>query len=88
MYSDSSDHLPIFTVKNTLVQNKAQKADRTVRKFTNENFIALRNNLNRVNWSISINDDVDKAYSVLYDEIDSQLNECIPYVTIKSNHRN
>ena len=28
LYSDISDHLPIFTVKNTLVQNKAQKAEK------------------------------------------------------------
>ena len=90
LYSDISDHLPIFTVENTLMQNKAQKADRTVRKFTDENVIALRNNLNRVNWSniLSINDDVDKAYCVLYDEIESHLNESIPCITIKSNHRN
>ena len=74
---------------NTQTQNKKHNLDRTVRKYTDENVNALINDLARVNWSkvYDEKDDVDKAYTIVYNEIESHFNNNIPCVVIKNNHR-
>ena len=89
LYSDVSDHLPIFAVINKQTHNKIPNHDRTVRKYTDENINASISDLARVDWSMVFDekDNVDEAYSILYDKINSNFNANIPCVEIKNNRR-
>ena len=90
LYTDISDHLPIFAVhKERLKTGSASRNTEYFRKFTTDEISSLNKALCKETWSevLKEREDVDKAYQLFLDKLMSYYNEHIPLRVKKNNRR-
>ena len=91
LYTDISDHLPVFTFNESLIAS-AQTSTRTYqsRSFSETNLNSFQRRLASINWNdLYADDSCESAYSQFLDVITSLYNESFPLITRRcSSKRN
>ena len=88
IYSDLSDHLPIFTIVRSQQTQKEFSQNSSFRKLSPENIHNLQCDLKHESWgNILACNDADKAYRLFLGKISYYLNRDIPKVTRKRSSK-
>ena len=82
IYSDLSDHLPIFTIVNGQPKQKESLQTSSFRKLSPENIYNLQQELKQEQWGdVLISTDAHEAYKLFIEKIHYHLNRNVPKVT-------
>ena len=88
MYTDISDHFPIFLIDNNGKLTNNLKYT-TNRNFSQANIDTFYNNMQNLDWDImTYTNNCQTAYSVFYKSLLREYNDCFPIKTIKLNYKN
>ena len=88
MYTDISDHFPIFLIDNNCKLTNNLKYT-TNRNFSQANIDQFYNNMQNLDWGImTYTNNCQTAYSVFYKSLLREYNDCFPIKTIKLNYKN
>ena len=88
IYSDLSDHLPIFTIVSSQQKQNKFSQNSSFRKLSPENIYNLQCDLKHESWgNILACNDADKAYRLFLGKIHYYLNRDIPKVTRKRSSK-
>ena len=87
--SDISDHCPIFArILSFFGNNSCSPAVKMVRKITPEKIIRLKDKLKLLDWSeVLVTNDTNTSYNNFMNILNNSINECIPYVQLKSDNK-
>lgn len=89
LYSDISDHFPIFhiTTSNNF-KHKGSNVRAGFRKFNEENIKCFRDMVEKINWDdVYDQQDANKSYQSFIHLFKTVFNECFPLVSLKINKR-
>ena len=86
LYSDISDHLPIFTLSsNKMLEIANNKKSDTFHNFKNSNILLLKNYLHDYDWThINNSSNANEAFSELITAINNGINICCPVTKSKN----
>ena len=88
MYTDISDHFPIFVIDNNCKLTNNLKYT-TNRNSSQANIDTFYNNMHNFDWDImTYTNNCQTAYSVFYKSLLREYNDCFPIKTIKLNYKN
>ena len=82
LYTDISDHLPVFTIKrNVKLKDKGKKVK--FRRITSANIDDLNDLISNVNWNELIQtEEPNEAYNIFHNKLTQLYNKAIPMKTI------
>ena len=87
IFSDISDHLPIFVIINNQQKQNTFSNSSKIRKFTPQNIQSLQEDLNEESWGdVLACKNVDEAYKIFLRKIHFYFDKDIPCVERKRKH--
>ena len=88
MYTDISDHFPVFVIDNLQTQN--EDTPYSLRRFyNNRNIERFKNELNNIDWNDVLDiTDPQSAYTLFFNKLTLIYNRCFPLKKVKDTYYN
>lgn len=90
LYTDISDHFPVFYVDNNSCSTYVNTKYITKRFYTDQNIAKFTTSLTNADWSLVTSelDDPNNAYAAFYSQLGKHYLNCFPEVKIKQKYSN
>ena len=89
LYTDISDHYPIFYIHHSLKKKPSKDVYITKRSYTPQNIAKFKTNLESHNWSaVLLHTETQTAYSLFHKEFSHIYDNCFPVRSVKLGYKN
>ena len=89
LYTDISDHYPIFHIDHSFKKKTFKDVCITKRPYTPQNIAKFKTNLENHNWSaVLLHTETQAAYSQFYKEFSHIYGNCFPVRSVKLDYKN